>query len=202
MRGCGGRIHRQIIAVRQSRPHSGGVWRGCDKLIVMTFDELINLVDYNYWARDQLLEAVSALTPEQFTRDLGNSFSSVRDTIAHICDAESIWLSRWRGEQPLGFRSADRIPDVAAARREWAELESMMRDVLEKLGPEGVQRTFEYKDMRGTKQSDPFWQMLQHVVNHGSYHRGQGTTMLRQLGAQPAKSMDMILYYREKQRAG
>lgn len=167
----------------------------------MTFDELINLADYNYWARDRLLDAVSALTPEQFTRDLGNSFSSVRDTIAHICDAEFIWLSRWRGEQPLGFRNPDRIPDVAAARREWAELEAKMREVLDKLGPEGVQRTFEYKDMRGAARSDAFWQMLQHVVNHGSYHRGQVTTMLRQLGAQPAKSMDLIMYYREKRRA-
>jgi len=40
--------------------------------------------------------------------------------------------------------------------------------------------------------------MLQHLVNHGSYHRGQLTTMFRQLGAEPAKSMDLIRYYREK----
>jgi uncharacterized damage-inducible protein DinB len=41
--------------------------------------------------------------------------------------------------------------------------------------------------------------MVQHVVNHASYHRGQITTMLRQLGAQPAKSMDMIAYYRTRE---
>jgi uncharacterized damage-inducible protein DinB len=40
--------------------------------------------------------------------------------------------------------------------------------------------------------------MLQHVVNHGSYHRGQITTKLRQLGAQPAKSLDMIAFYRSQ----
>ena len=50
----------------------------------------------------------------------------------------------------------------------------------------------------GSPGSAPFWQMVQHVVNHGSYHRGQLTTMLRQLGAAPAKSMDLIGYYREK----
>lgn len=164
----------------------------------MTFEDLNSLIDYNYWARDRLLEAVAALTPEQFTRDMGNSFGSVRDTIAHICDAESIWLSRWKGGQPAGFKSPDRIPDVAAARKEWAELEHEMRDVLRELGREGVQRTLEYKDMRGAARSDVFWQMMQHVVNHGSYHRGQVTTMLRQLGATPPKSMDLIVYYREK----
>jgi uncharacterized damage-inducible protein DinB len=44
-----------------------------------------------------------------------------------------------------------------------------------------------------------FWEMLQHVVNHGSYHRGQITTMLRQLGAKPPQYMDMIVFYRERQ---
>jgi uncharacterized damage-inducible protein DinB len=40
--------------------------------------------------------------------------------------------------------------------------------------------------------------MLQHVVNHGTYHRGQITTMLRQLGAEPPKSTDLIAFYRER----
>jgi uncharacterized damage-inducible protein DinB len=163
----------------------------------MTADEVNHLVDSNYWARDRLLDAVAALTGEQFTRDMGNSFGSVRDTIAHICDAEFIWISRWKGEQPTGFQKPNRIPDVAAARKEWTELEREMRDVLRELGPEGAQRSMEYRDMRGAARSDMLWQMLQHVVNHGSYHRGQVTTMLRQLGAKPPKYMDLIVYYRE-----
>jgi uncharacterized damage-inducible protein DinB len=166
----------------------------------MTFEDLKLLIDYNYWARDRLLEALEALTPEQFTRDMGNSFGSVRDTVAHICDAEQIWLSRWRGEQPTGFQKPDRMTDVAAARREWADLEREMREALERLGPAAVERTMEYRDMRGAARSDVFWQMVQHVVNHGSYHRGQVTTMLRQLGAAPAKFMDLIVFYREKRQ--
>jgi uncharacterized damage-inducible protein DinB len=165
----------------------------------MTFEDLHSLLDYNYWARDRLLEAVSVLTPEQFTRVMGSSFKSVRDTIAHICDAELIWLSRWNGKQPSGFQPPDRIPDVAAARAEWAGIESGMRAFLGHLGPEGVDRVLEFRDLSGNLRSDVFWQILQHVVNHGTYHRGQVTTLLRQLGAQPAKSMDLIAFYREKQ---
>jgi uncharacterized damage-inducible protein DinB len=164
----------------------------------MTFDDLNTLIVYNYWARDRLLDAVQALTPEQFTRDLGNSFGSVRDTIAHICDAESIWLARWKGEQSAGFQKVDRMPDVDAARKEWGEIEGGVRAVLEKLGPEGVEHAIEYKDTRGGTHSEPFSMMVQHVVNHGSYHRGQVTTMLRQMGAQPAKFMDLVAYYRVK----
>ena len=67
-----------------------------------------------------------------------------------------------------------------------------------KIGPEAVEQTIEYKDLRGNDQSDPLWQMLQHVVNHGTYHRRQITTMLRQLDAAPPKSMDLIAFYRER----
>ena len=63
-----------------------------------------------------------------------------------------------------------------------------------RLGEDGVARVFEYKLLSGQAGASPFWQMLQHVVNHASYHRGQVTTMLRQLGAAPAKPMDMIAY--------
>ncbi len=167
----------------------------------MTYDDLCLLVDYNYWARDRILDAASALTQEQFTQPLGNSFSSVRDTIAHMCDAEFIWLSRWAGEQPTEFQRPDRMPDIMAAREEWAGLERRMREVLARFGPEGVERRFDYRDMRGAARSGVVWQILQHVVNHGSYHRGQVTTMLRQLGATPPKYMDMSVFYSERNQS-
>jgi len=166
------------------------------KLNLMTYDDLRLLIDYNYWARDRVLDAVDTLTPEQFIRPMGNSFSSVRDTIAHICAAERIWITRLKGEKAQGPQTPDRIPDLDTARREWAELEAEMREQLAKLGPEVVERTIEYQDLRGKDQSDALWQVLQHVVNHGTYHRGQITTMLRQLDAAPPKSMDLIAFYR------
>ena len=57
---------------------------------------------------------------------------------------------------------------------------------------------FEYRLFTGQVGAQPFWQMLQHVVNHGSYHRGQVTTMLRQLEAAPPRAMDLIAFYRER----
>jgi uncharacterized damage-inducible protein DinB len=166
----------------------------------MTYEDLRLLIDYNYWARDRVLDAVGTITPEQFIRSTGNSFSSVRDTVAHICDAERIWITRLKGETPHGSQKLDRIPDVEAARREWAELEGELREQLARLGPEAVERTIEYQDLRGNDQSDVLWQILQHMVNHGTYHRGQITTMLRQLDAEPPRSMDLIAFYRERNR--
>jgi uncharacterized damage-inducible protein DinB len=75
-----------------------------------------------------------------------------------------------------------------------------MRAFLEELGEDGITRVFDFKLLSGQPGSSPFWQMLQHVVNHASYHRGQVTTMLRQIGAAPAKPMDMIAFYRVSER--
>lgn len=166
----------------------------------MTFDDLRLLIDYNYWARDRLLDAMATITPDQFIRPMGNSFSSVCDTVEHICAAERIWIARLRGEKPRGFEAPHRLTDFDAARKEWVELEGEMHEQLGKLGPQAVERVIEYQDLRGNHQSDVLWQMLQHMVNHGSYHRGQITTMLRQLDAAPPKSMDLIAFYRERNR--
>jgi uncharacterized damage-inducible protein DinB len=96
--------------------------RGGLKLSLMTYDDLLLLIDYNYWARDRVLDALDTITSEQFLRPMGSSFGSVRDTVAHICAAERIWITRLKGEKPQGPQKPDRLPDVDTARKEWAEL--------------------------------------------------------------------------------
>ena len=165
----------------------------------MDFESLRVLVDYHYWARDRVLDAADGLAPDQFTRDMGSSFKSVRDTVAHVYAAEWAWYKRWQADPPTALLPGDLFPDVASLRAAWTEHEAKMRAFVDSLGEEGVSRVIEYKLLSGQPGASPFWQMLQHVVNHASYHRGQVTTMLRQLGAAPAKPLDMIAYYRTLQ---
>ena len=164
----------------------------------MNQQDLRTLLDYHYWARDRVLDALEPLTPEQLTRDMGNSFKSIHETVAHVYAAEWAWHERWHGHSPTALLPSDQFPDLASIRRTWSELEAKMRGFVEGLGDNGGSRVIEYKLLSGQAGSSPIWQMLQHVVNHASYHRGQVTTMLRQLGVQPAKSMDMIAYYRTR----
>jgi uncharacterized damage-inducible protein DinB len=168
----------------------------------MNSQDLQTMLDYHYWARDRALDALDALTPEQYNRDLGNSFKSIRETTTHVYAAEWAWYSRWHGESPTALLPADRFPDLAALREAWTELEQKMRTFVRGLDEAGVNRVIEYKLLSGQAGASPLWQMVQHVVNHASYHRGQITTMLRQLGAQPAKSMDMIGYFRGLEARG
>jgi uncharacterized damage-inducible protein DinB len=164
----------------------------------MNVRDLQTLLDYHYWARDRLFGAVDPLTPEQYTKDLGSSFKSIRETVTHTYAAESAWYQRWQGSSPTALIPADQFADAAALKRAWVDHERHMRAFVDGLSDADVDRVIEYKLMSGAAGASPIGQMVQHVVNHASYHRGQVTTMLRQLGAQPAKSMDMIAYYRDK----
>jgi len=164
----------------------------------MNLQELSTLLDYHYWARDRVLAAADGLTPEQLTRDLGSSFRSVRDTLAHIYAAEWAWCGRWNGRAPTTLVPADQFPDVATLRAKWLELEASVRAVLERMGKQGLDSVIEYKMLSGEPRASIFWHMVQHVVNHASYHRGQVTTMMRQLGAAPPQGMDLIAFYRTR----
>jgi len=167
----------------------------------VTQDELRALFDYHYWARDRILAAAERITPEQYARDMGNSFRSVRATLCHIYLADLVWYRRWQGLPPPATVSAEPYETVADLRQAWLELEGQYRAYLDSLGDEGVQRILSYTLLSGAAGTSIIWQMMQHVVNHATYHRGQVTTMLRQLGADPPKSLDLIAFYRERQTA-
>jgi uncharacterized damage-inducible protein DinB len=160
--------------------------------------DLKTMLDYHYWARDRVLEVLDPLTPEQFTRDLGSSFTSIRDTVAHLHAAEWAWHQRWMGTSPTALLPHDRFADVASVRAAWKDIEAQIRAFVDRGGDSNVEKVYRFKLLNGTGGEAPFWQMVQHLVNHGSYHRGQVTTMLRQIGAAPAKSVDMIAYYRSR----
>ena len=163
----------------------------------MDINDFRNLYEYNTWANHRSCEASGTLSPEQFTRNLGSSFPSVRDTLAHIMGAEWIWLQRWRGASPSSFLDASQLGTVAALRERWDPIARDLREYIHSLSASDLEKTLEYRNMAGKELAQPLWQTLQHVANHSTYHRGQITTMLRQLGALPV-STDMVAFYRER----
>lgn len=164
----------------------------------MTTSELTILVDYHYWARDRMLAAIEPLSTEQFTRELGNSFSSIRDTVSHLHGAEWVWLLRLQGKSPTALLPHERFPDLGAARSAWAESEAGLRAFVAGLDAAALDRTLDYRLLNGAPGSSRVWHIVQHLVNHATYHRGQVTTMLRQLGAASPRSQDLIAFYRER----
>jgi len=155
------------------------------------------LYDYNRWADRRILAMASTLTNEDFIRPMGNSFSSVRDTLSHILGAEWIWLERWQGRSPKALLDAATFPKVQSLESRWETVEHDQTQFIEALTPQRLVEELAYLNQRGQLYSYPLWKQMVHVVNHSSYHRGQVTTLLRQLGAE-AVSTDFLVYYDEK----
>ena len=154
------------------------------------------LLDYHYWARDAFRGGRAP--------DAGNAPELVsglpvgaRHGRPHL-PAEWIWYQRWQGQSPTAPIPFDRFPDVESLRHAWVELEHEVRAHVASRDEAGLSAVIEYRLLNGTPGATPFRQMLQHVVNHGSYHRGQVTTLLRQLGAAPPESLDLITFYRQR----
>lgn len=160
----------------------------------MDLERIRSLYDFNRWANGRVLEAAEKLSPEQFTKDLQNSFPSVRDTLVHIMGAEWIWLKRWKGSSPKGLLAAPEFPTVLSIRNRWTEAEREQREFVAGVTEESLKKVIGYTNLKGKPYKYPLWQMLQHLVNHSTYHRGQVTTMLRQLGAKPLAT-DFLAFY-------
>ena len=158
------------------------------------------LYEYNRWANARILDAVSRLTAEQFTTDVASSFRSVRDTLTHILSAEWIWLRRWKGTSPAAMLNPAEFPNPAALRDKWAEVEAEQMDFVQSLTEEALPSLLAYTNTKGERWEYPLVQMMQHVVNHSSYHRGQITAFLRQLGAE-AVGTDLLMFMDAKAKA-
>jgi uncharacterized damage-inducible protein DinB len=162
----------------------------------MSPDEIRQLYEFNAWANRRVLSAAEKLTNEQFTKPMGSSFSSVRDTLAHVQGAEWIWLERFQGRSPSALPDVKQFNDVASLRGYWLEHEARLLTFVSGLTQSDLDREMEYKTLKFGVYRNPLWQSMLHVVNHGTYHRGQVTTMLRQLGATPVLT-DLMHFYRE-----
>jgi uncharacterized damage-inducible protein DinB len=163
----------------------------------MVTPELLKfLFQYNAWADRRMLDACASLSNEQFTRNLGSSFSSVRDTVVHLYGAEWVWNERFHGNSPSSLLSGAGFPDLASIRGKLVEMDQFYIDYVSKLDQQDLDRLIRYKTFSGEEFSNPLWQSLHQLTNHASYHRGQITTLLRQLGVKPV-STDLIMYYRE-----
>lgn len=164
-------------------------------------NEILDLYAYNRWANARTLDAAAALADEDYIRDLGSSFPSIRDTLEHILAAEWIWLSRWRGVSPNRLRSDWDPVMLRALRSRWSAFENDQAEFLSRLTEVRLGEPISYRQMSGDAFSEPLGRLMRHVVNHSTYHRGQVTTMLRQLGSEGVAT-DLVLFHRERAEEG
>jgi uncharacterized damage-inducible protein DinB len=163
----------------------------------MDVAEIRTLFEFNRWANDKLLEAVSGLTHEELTRDMSTSYQSILGTLLHIFWAEWLWLERCLGRSPGQHDlPVSDLNDAAAVGTRWRALEEEQRRFVGALTPELLARRIAYRNFAGETWEYTLAHTMQHVVNHSTYHRGQVVTLLRQLGRKPPMT-DFLYYFDE-----
>ena len=151
-------------------------------------------LDYSAWASNRMLEAASKLTEEELSRDFKTSDKTIAGTLAHAFAADRVWLGRVQGNPPASFiDDQDRQLDVL--KKEWPALQQRWKQWSMPLTDQDVLAKISYKDLKCNSYETPLWQILLHVVNHATHHRGQASGFLRAMGHTPPP-LDLIAFYR------
>ena len=154
------------------------------------------LLSYNTWANDRMLEAVSHLSAQQFSRELGGSYPSIQATLTHLLWAEWLWLERWQDHSPMELFEPAEFPSVESVKDRWQSVQAGQRAFVTSLTEERLQRVGRYTNRQGETWAYMLWRQQQHAFNHSTYHRGQVTNMLRMLGSRPVAT-DYLVYWDE-----
>jgi uncharacterized damage-inducible protein DinB len=158
----------------------------------MRVAEIRTLYDYHYWANGRICEAATRITPEQFVAPAPVPWGSIRGTLVHTLGAERSWLARWEGRAPPPRPADDEFPTIAAVIAAWGESEARIRAFIAGLDDEALDRDFAYTRYSGERRVQPLWQLLVHVVNHGTQHRSEVAVLLTMHGASPG-DLDLSL---------
>lgn len=151
-----------------------------------TPEDVAKLFAYGRWANALVLDSAASLEPEEFTRQIGGSFGSVQGTLAHLCGADWVWLERFLGRSPRELPAAEELTALPTLRARWKDVEEGLRTFADTLTPERLAQPLSYVSFKGDPFTYPLGETLTHLVNHGTYHRGQVATLVRQLGKSPA----------------
>ena len=149
---------------------------------------------YNVWATQRIVERIHELPEENHLAELPSSFTSLYKTVLHMWDAESIWWQRMKLQERINRPSENfngSLMDISnsllSQSRQWEEWVSNASDL-------SLDHVFQYYTTKKELIKMPVYQMLLHVFNHGSYHRGQLINMLRQLGIDKLPSTDFSVW--------
>jgi uncharacterized damage-inducible protein DinB len=165
----------------------------------MNCENIQLLFAYNTWANNRILAAAAGLSEAEYAADVpGLSHGSIQATFVHALGAEIIWRRRClEGVSPAALLQAAEVPTFAALRRRWAAEDATLREGLARLTDEALAAPLAYRTTRGTPMVDTLWQVLAHVVNHGTQHRAEAAVALTAFGRSPG-DVDLIVYLRAR----
>jgi uncharacterized damage-inducible protein DinB len=159
---------------------------------------LVTYASYNLWANKLYVDCINNLEDEQIHQVINSSFFSVYKTLLHLWDVETIWWQRlklvenaeWPGAKFKGsvMELGNNLLLQSKQWKEWVDLATEA----------ALDHEFIYKNSKKDQFKQPVYEALHHLFNHQTHHRGQLSTMLRQVGVDKIPNTDLIAFSRKK----
>lgn len=153
---------------------------------------------YNIWANQRMTDCISNLSDEQISKEINSSFKSIYATLLHMLDAENIWWQRVKLQEQIDVPSLNfkgSVLELASSlmkqSKQWKEWVDLVTDA-------ALEHEFIYRNTKKEQFKQPVCEVLLHLFNHQSYHRGQLITMFRQVGLEQVPNTDLIAFLRKK----
>ena len=160
---------------------------------------LFDYTQYNVWANALLIDLLKNLNDEQLDQDLGGSFGTVRKTLYHIWGAESIWMQRLQMAEQVILPQDHFTGGFAVACMEWQNTSKQFVVFVEKqFDDRGFEHELVYHTLKKEPMKSKVYEVIQHCMNHSTFHRGQLIHFARLLGITKIPSTDFITYTRQK----
>jgi uncharacterized damage-inducible protein DinB len=159
---------------------------------------LLQYAAYNVWANQRIADCIANLSDNQIKQEINSSFRSIYATILHLWDVESVWWQRMKLSETVvwpGLVFDGSIMELTSnlhkQSKQWKEwIDLATESVLE--------HEFIYRNSKKEQFKQPINEVLLHLFNHQTFHRGQIVTMLRQVGLDTIPSTDLISFCRKK----
>jgi uncharacterized damage-inducible protein DinB len=148
---------------------------------------------YNRWQNQSLYTAADQLSDPQRKEQRGAFFGSIHGTLSHILFGDQIWLYRFTGDtamKPVGAstiaESVTAVPDWADLKRRRIAFDATLIAWAERMTTTDLLGDVTwYSGALGREVTRPKWQLVTHMFNHQTHHRGQVHCLLTQFGQKP-----------------
>lgn len=159
-----------------------------------TKDHLATLFEYVRWADHRQMDACRSVPPANYLKDYGFSFRTVHDTLVHMCAAQEIWLTRWESggaNSPQRMLDRSDLPDLESVRVHWGALHARLGDFVHRQTTHSLAKRIEWTATDGKFYTLPLGHLIQHCLDHSTYHRGQLNSLIKLAGGTPVR----VMYY-------
>jgi uncharacterized damage-inducible protein DinB len=136
-----------------------------------------HVYEYGRWANRRYLDVAEGITDEQLHGEQGHSWGSVHSVFVHMMSSETVWLKRWHGDSPKAHLDPKDFPSLRILRDQWTAVENQMREFIQQQTEDSLASPMSYSNFSGETFRVPLWQMMMHVPNHETHHRGELAAM-------------------------